>query len=134
MEEKKIFFLLIKYMILLVLLLIPVLGIFLILIGDEGKASYNVSAFADQSSGVAVASNNQSSLKRMKLIALTASIINLFISLVIFILFDFSSNQFQFVQEYHEISHFHIYLGVDGLSIYFVLLTTIITPISLLSN
>ena len=48
--------------------------------------------------------------------------------------FDFSSNQFQFVQEYHEVSYFSFYLGVDGLSIYFVLLTTIIMPISLLSN
>ena len=71
---------------------------------------------------------------RIKKIALSASIINLFISLIIFILFDFSNNQFQFVQEYHEISSFDFYLGLDGLSIYFVLLTTIITPIALLSN
>ena len=70
----------------------------------------------------------------MKTIALSASIINLIVSLVIFTVFDFSSNQFQFVQEYHEISYFDFYLGLDGLSIYFVLLTTIITPIALLSN
>nr|YP_010743656.1 NADH dehydrogenase subunit 4 [Diaporthe sojae]WET30402.1 NADH dehydrogenase subunit 4 [Diaporthe sojae] len=31
-------------------------------------------------------------------------------------------------------SFFDIYLGIDGLSIYFVLLTTIIMPIALLSN
>ena len=49
-------------------------------------------------------------------------------------MFDFSSNQFQFVQEYHEISSFDFYLGLDGLSIYFVLLTTIIIPIALLTN
>ena len=73
-------------------------------------------------------------IRRIKTIALTTSIINLIVSLVIFILFDFSSNQFQFVQEYHEISSFDFYLGLDGLSIYFVLLTTIITPIALLSN
>jgi NADH-ubiquinone oxidoreductase chain 4 len=71
---------------------------------------------------------------RIKIIGLVASIVNLIISLVIFILFDFSTNQFQFVQEYHEISSFDMYLGIDGLSIYFVLLTTIITPIALLSN
>jgi NADH-ubiquinone oxidoreductase chain 4 len=74
------------------------------------------------------------SLKTIKFIALTASILNLFLSFIIFILFDFSTNQFQFVQEYHEISHFDFFLGIDGLSIYFVLLTTIIMPISLLSN
>ena len=38
------------------------------------------------------------------------------------------------LQEYYEISYFDFYLGVDGLSIYFVLLTTIIMPIALLSN
>jgi len=74
------------------------------------------------------------SLANIKWIALTTSILNFFISLVIFILFDFSTIQFQFVQEYHEISYFDFYLGVDGLSIYFILLTTFIIPISLVSN
>jgi len=73
-------------------------------------------------------------IKRIKLIALTVSILNLFISLIILTLFDFSTNQFQFVQEYHEISYYDFYLGLDGLSIYFVMLTTIIMPIALLSN
>jgi NADH:ubiquinone oxidoreductase subunit 4 (subunit M) len=73
-------------------------------------------------------------VKRIKTIALSTSIINLFVSLIVFIMFDFSSNQFQFVQEYHEVSSFDFYLGLDGLSIYFVMLTTIITPIALLSN
>jgi NADH-ubiquinone oxidoreductase chain 4 len=62
------------------------------------------------------------------------STINLLFSLIVFIFFNFSSNQFQFVQEYHKVSSFDFYLGVDSLSIYFVLLTTIIMPISLLSN
>jgi NADH-ubiquinone oxidoreductase chain 4 len=103
-------------MLLLFLLLIPILGIFVI----------SISTFYDYLSDWKV--------KQIKLIALTTSIINLIVSLVIFILFDFSSNQFQFVQEYHQINSFDIYLGLDGLSIYFVLLTTIIIPISLLSN
>jgi len=105
-------------MILLALILIPVFGIFIIFsdMFNPSKVLYELK------------------IKRIKATALTVSIINLLVSLIIFILFDFSSNQFQFVQEYHEISYFHIYLGVDGLSIYFVLLTTIITPIALLSN
>jgi NADH-ubiquinone oxidoreductase chain 4 len=49
-------------------------------------------------------------------------------------LFDFSNNQFQFVQENLDLSFYDIYLGVDGVSIYFVLLTTIIMPIALVSN
>jgi len=100
-------------MLLSFLLIIPIIGIFAILMNRD---------------------NEVRSIKNTKFIALTTSILNLFLSLIIFIFFDFSTNQFQFVQEYHEISYFDFYLGVDGLSIYFILLTTIIIPISLLSN
>jgi NADH:ubiquinone oxidoreductase subunit 4 (subunit M) len=100
-------------MLLTLLILVPLLGI----LGITTGISYNLL-----------------DTNRIKKTALSASILNLFISLIIFILFDFSNNQFQFVQEYHEISSFDFYLGLDGLSIYFVLLTTIITPIALLSN
>lgn len=102
-------------MLLLLLLTIPLAGIFIILTG----MSYDL---------------NKIEIKRIKFIALSTSIVNLLISLFIFIVFDFSSNQFQFVQEYHQVSYFDFYLGLDGLSIYFVLLTTIIIPVALLSN
>ena len=102
-------------MLLTLLLLVPLLGIF----GISTGISYELSSI---------------NIKRIKMIALSTSVVNLFISLIIFIMFDFSSNQFQFVQEYHEIGYFDFYLGLDGLSIYFVLLTTIISPIALLSN
>jgi NADH-ubiquinone oxidoreductase chain 4 len=97
------------------LLLIPLIGIFAI----SSISSYDINNF---------------NIKRIKLIGLITTIINLILSLFIFITFDFSTNQYQFVQEYHKINSFDIYLGIDGLSIYFVLLTTIIMPISLLSN
>ena len=83
---------------------------------------------------ISTISDNSKNLRFSKTVALASSVINLLISLVIFILFNFSSNQFQFVQEYHNVSSFDFYLGIDGISIYFVLLTTIIMPISLLSN
>ncbi|RYE15910.1 MAG: hypothetical protein EOP34_01075 [Rickettsiales bacterium] len=121
-------------MLLLTLLLVPLVGILIILTSEQVRMN-NVTLAANGE--IALSENayiENSRSKQIKQIALSASIINLFVSLIIFILFDFSSNQFQFVQEYHEVSYFHIYLGVDGLSIYFVLLTTIITPISLLSN
>ena len=69
-----------------------------------------------------------------KKIALIITILNLIVSLIIYILFDFSNNQFQFIQENLDLSFYDIYLGVDGVSIYFVLLTTIIMPIALISN
>lgn len=85
---------------------------------------------------MAIVANRENgiSLTNVKIVALFTSILNFFISLVIFLLFDFSTNQFQFVQECYQVSYFDFYLGVDGLSIYFILLTTIIMPISLLSN
>ena len=102
-------------MLLSLLLVIPLIGIFTIFT----CMSYDTSAL-----------NN----KGIKTIGLITSIVNLLCSFLIFVLFDFSVNQFQFVQECHEISSYDFYLGVDGLSIYFVLLTTIIVPIALLSN
>jgi NADH-ubiquinone oxidoreductase chain 4 len=97
------------------LLFVPLIGIFLI----SSNMSYEDTALK---------------IKSYKITAFITSIINLAISLVIFILFDFSSNQFQFVQEHYNINIFDVYLGVDGISIYFVLLTTIIMPIAILSN
>lgn len=79
-------------------------------------------------------SYKKSSVVYTKTIALVTSVINLIISLIIFTLFNSSTNQFQFVQEHYNIQSFDIYLGVDGISIYFVLLTTMIMPIALLSN
>jgi len=108
-------------MLLTLLLLVPVLGIFTI----STSMTYDLSPYSP---------SREKNIKHIKVIALFTSIVNLLISLVIFIMFDFSINQFQFVQEYHQISYFDLYLGLDGLSIYFVLLTTIITPVALLSN
>jgi NADH:ubiquinone oxidoreductase subunit 4 (subunit M) len=51
-----------------------------------------------------------STLKQMEVIALSTSIVNLFVSFIIFLLFDCNSNQFQFVQEYHGISSSDFYL------------------------
>lgn len=59
-------------------------------------------------------------------IALGISILNLIISLIVYISYDSSSILFQFVQDNYggaspaATSFFNIYLGVDGISIYFV--------------
>ena len=72
----------------------------------------------------------------IKITGLLTSLFNLIISLIIFILFDFSGKQFQFIEfeEQYNLNYYDLYLGVDGISIYFVLLTTIIIPIALISN
>ena len=85
-------------MLLIFLLLIPLIGIFMISIVSYGPKEE---------------SNSLSSIKQIKVIALSASILNLFVSLIVFMLFNFSSNQFQFVQEYHKLSSFYFYLLLD---------------------
>jgi NADH:ubiquinone oxidoreductase subunit 4 (subunit M) len=72
--------------------------------------------------------------KNDKYIGLYISIINLILSLIIFILFDFSNIDYQFVQEIKEFKGLNIYIGIDSISIYFILLTTLIMPLVILSN
>ena len=78
--------------------------------------------------------NNTQNQEKMKVIALSTSLITLLISIYIWIQFDSSITDYQFILEFKEISFCHFNIGVDGISIYYVLLTTFITPIALLSN
>jgi NADH-ubiquinone oxidoreductase chain 4 len=71
---------------------------------------------------------------RMKRIALATSMVNFFVSIVLWGEFDSSASQYQFVQEFNNLSFCHFHIGVDGISLYFILLTTFITPICILSN
>jgi NADH-ubiquinone oxidoreductase chain 4 len=117
-------------MLLYSLLLIPIIGIFFIC------STYS---YVPVEHKLNVTSNYKEDIRientiYYKQIAFIASILNLVVSLIIYILFDFSNNQFQFIQEHYDLSFYDIYLGVDGISIYFVLLTTIIMPIALMSN
>src|ERR1700750_2428131 len=113
------------------LILIPLLGVFVILFTNNNKAPilYNIALFF--------------------------SLLNLLVSVVMWYFFDNSTSvletainssntalssempitnieigtQFQFI---FEINHFSF--GVDGISIFFVLLTTFITPIAIFSS
>jgi NADH-ubiquinone oxidoreductase chain 4 len=103
------------------LLLIPLFGSLIILLAPSER------------------SNTLENKRAMKKIALTTSLINFFISLFLWYEFDTSSaalggGQFQFVSEFNQLSFCHLNFGVDGISLYFVLLTTFVTPIALLSN
>jgi len=69
-----------------------------------------------------------------KNIALGISLINFIFSLVLWGEFDSNYNGFQFVQEFIQINFCHFHVGVDGISIFFLLLTTFIIPICILSG
>ena len=75
--------------------------------------------------------NNQSAIY----ISLFTSLANFFLALFVWHSFDLSSSEFQFVEEKSWINDFIKFkLGVDGISILFIVLTTFITPICIISS
>ena len=69
-----------------------------------------------------------------KYVALFTSIVNFLISIYLWIFFDQSISNFQFVEDRTWIEGFINYkVGVDGISILFIILTTFITPLCIIS-
>ena len=95
------------------LLLIPIIGSLLLLTIPEDSIENKI---------------------RMKRITLITMLINFLISIYIWLEFDSSTSQYQFVYEFIELSYCHLNIGIDGISLFFVLLTTFISPIAVLSN
>jgi len=95
------------------LLLIPIIGSLLLLTIPENSIENKI---------------------RMKRITLITMLINFIISIYIWLEFDSSTSQYQFVYEFINLSYCHLNIGIDGISLYFVLLTTFISPIAILSN
>ncbi len=77
------------------------------------------------------ASNNYQS---SKYVALFTSFVNFLISIYLWYLFDNSISEFQFIEDKQWLRGFVNYkVGIDGISILFILLTTLITPLSIIS-
>ena len=73
--------------------------------------------------------------KNSKYVAVFTSLANFFLSVFLWYLFDNSTPDFQFVEEKVWMKGFiNFKLGIDGISILFILLTTFITPICILSG
>jgi len=69
-----------------------------------------------------------------KYVALFTSAVNFLISLYLWIFFDQSTSSFQFIEDRTWIEGFINYkVGVDGISILFIILTTFITPLCIIS-
>ena len=78
--------------------------------------------------------SSNSQYQSSKYVALFITLANFFLSLYLWIVFDKSIIDFQFVEEREWISGFVNYkVGVDGISILFILLTTFITPICVIT-
>jgi NADH-quinone oxidoreductase subunit M len=69
-------------------------------------------------------------------IALWTSLIDLAVSLVIWAYFDPNSADFQFVESAPWLPGFHIayHLGIDGISLFFILLSTFLLPICIVAS
>ncbi len=68
--------------------------------------------------------------------ALWTSLITLALSLILWFRFDGSTAEFQFVEKVDWLSEFGVsyHMGVDGISVLFVLLSTLLTPICILAS
>ena len=78
-------------------------------------------------------SNDQSNFT-IKYVALFTSIVNFLLSIYLWFLFDETTSAFQFVEDREWLIGIVNYkVGVDGISILFVILTTFITPLCIIS-
>jgi proton-translocating NADH-quinone oxidoreductase chain M len=75
-----------------------------------------------------------SATRQMKVVALTVSLINFLLSLNLWIFFDNSTSKFQFVTQldWFEFLNMQWYIGIDGISLFFIILTTFLVPVCLL--
>lgn len=72
----------------------------------------------------------------LRVLALGFSLIEFFLSLVVFSVYDPKSPHIQLVERYMWVERFGIqyFLGIDGLSIWLVMLTTFLLPITILAS
>ena len=77
---------------------------------------------------------DEAAQRNAKYVALMATSITFFVSLFIYFQFDPSNTGFQFVEERAWIFGLKYKMGVDGISVLFVLLTTFVMPLTILAS
>ena len=73
-------------------------------------------------------------LNAIKLTGLASSFFVFFLSLFLWVFFDKEYARFQFVYDFTWIPSSNLSLGVDGISIFLVILTTLLIPLCLLAS
>jgi proton-translocating NADH-quinone oxidoreductase chain M len=75
-------------------------------------------------------------INEIRKIALNATIITFILSIILWILFDNSTSKYQYLLKIEIIPYLNLnyYIGVDGISLFFILLTTFLTPICILAS
>ena len=79
-------------------------------------------------------SSDKSNYQSSKYVALFVSFTNFFVSIYLWYIFDPNTSDFQFVENRLWLEGFINYkVGIDGISILFIVLTTLITPLCIIS-
>ena len=83
-----------------------------------------------------IARGTQKNVERnSKYVAIFSSLTNLLLSIILWFSFDASTHEFQFIEEKKWMEGFiNFQLGIDGISILFILLTTFIAPVCVFSG
>jgi NADH-quinone oxidoreductase subunit M len=84
---------------------------------------------------LAIRGSDDIALRNMRQIALATTVITFAVSLLLWINFDFQSASFQFEEKYDlagGIMSYHV--GVDGISMLFIILTTFLMPLTILAS
>ena len=77
--------------------------------------------------------NSDKNNKSSKYVSLFISLANLLLSLYLWLVFNKDTSEFQFVESREWLGIINYKVGIDGISILFVILTTFITPLCILS-
>ena len=108
-------------------------------VGELAKDAYSYNESNDDDNTIRETINlqwksNKENNITAKYVALFTSLVNFFLSIYLWILFDQSTSEFQFVEDRIWIEGLINYkVGIDGISILFIILTTFITPLCIIS-
>src|SRR5665648_470913 len=78
--------------------------------------------------------NDESDFRNARYIALWTTLITFAISLLLWLYFDMDTAQFQFVELRPWLGPITFHMGLDGISMPFVVLTTLLMPLTILSS
>ena len=94
----------------------------------------SVVTFLPLAGAIVIAFLNKDAIGNARWIALWTTLITFFVSLLIWMHFDKTNPGFQFVEEYAWLGPLKYKMGVDGISMLFVILTTFLMPLCILAS
>lgn len=71
---------------------------------------------------------------KIKQISLIVSLLTFFLTINVWIQYDSSQSDYQFIQSFTKIGFCHINIGIDSLNLYYIILTSLLIPICILAS